>query len=205
MSIYPDLPGARRSALARDALLLVLLASFVWLGIRVHHDLGQLSGVGRGVTAAGDAVRSGFLSAASAAAGIPIAGGAIADALRAAGRATGGHIVNLGQTSAATADQLATIVGLVVWGVPTLLLVGLAVPSRIREIRRLRALRRALRAPNREQRLRLIALRAVLTVPDEVLFAYTADPAGDLLSGRYEPLAEAALEAAGVSADRLGL
>jgi len=205
MSIYPDLPRARRSALARDALALVLLAGFVWLGIHVHDELDQLAGVGNGVTAAGEAVRSGFLSAASAAAGIPIAGGAIAGALRDAARATGGHIISLGQISAASAGHLATVVGLVVWGVPSLLLLGLALPARIREIRRLRELRRALRARNREERLRLLALRAVLTVPDEILFAHSADPAGDLMSGRYEPLAEAALQAAGVSADRLGL
>jgi hypothetical protein len=154
--------------------------------------------LGTGVTDAGSGIRSGFLNAASAASNVPLAGDAVAGALRSAAGATGGNLITVGRAGAQGAHHLGTILGLLMWAVPTLLLLVLIVPRRVREHRELRALRLALHAPDGGARQRLLALRAVASLPDEDLFAHSADPAGDLLAGRYEPLAAAALEAGGV-------
>src|SRR5579859_7889081 len=188
--------------LARDALTLLLLAVFVWLGLRVKHDVDRLAVLGTGVADAGSSIRAGFAAAASAASNIPLAGGDIAGALRGAGGATGGNIVAVGHAGASGARRLGTVLGLLMWGIPTLLLLLLVLPRRISEARELRYLRRALAGPDAEQRQRLLAFRALMTLPDEVLLAYSPDPAGDLLAGRHEPLARAALASGGIRADR---
>jgi hypothetical protein len=87
-SLYPDLPGPRTQALARDAVVLLVLLGFAWLGLRVMHDVDQLDVLGKGVVDAGSGIRAGFLSAASAAANVPLAGGAVAGALRSAAGST---------------------------------------------------------------------------------------------------------------------
>lgn len=196
--MYPDLPSARVKVLARDALGLLLLVAFAWLGFRVKHAVDQLAVLGTGVADAGSGIRSGFLSAASAASNVPLAGDALAGALRSAAAATGGNVVAVGRSGESGAHHLGTILGLLMWGIPSLLLLALLLPRRLHEVRELRALRLALNAPDAEARLRLLALRAVMSLPDEALFARSRDPAGDLLAGRYEPLAAAALEAGGV-------
>ena len=84
------------------------------------------------------------------------------------------------------------------WGIPSLLLLLLTLPGRISSVRQVRRARLALTAQDAEQRQRLLALRAVLTLPDETLFAYTAEPGGDLVAGRFAALACAELEAIGV-------
>ncbi|MGB9184122.1 MAG: hypothetical protein WCB67_08640 [Solirubrobacteraceae bacterium] len=201
MSAYPDLPAARARAMFSDAMALGLLIVFAWLGIRVHHDVDQLSGLGTGVIDAGHAVRSGFASAASAASGVPLAGDAIASALRSAAGTTSQNIVAVGQAGAASAHRLALILGLLMWAIPSVTLVSLLLPRRVMEIRRLRRLRLAQRGPDSEARRRLLALRAILALPEEVLFAYSPDPAGDVLQGQYEQIAAAALEANGLRAD----
>jgi hypothetical protein len=157
-----------------------------------------LAVLGTGVADAGSGIRSGFLSAGNAAANIPLAGDAISGALRSAAGATGGNLVAIGHSGENDAHHLGTVLGLLMWGIPSLLLLALILPRRVREIRELRALRMALRGPDAAARQRLLALRAVMTMPDEFLFSHSADPAGDLVAGRYQPLAEAALEAGGV-------
>ncbi len=137
-SLYPDLPASRIQVLARDALTLLLLAAFVWLGFRVKHAVDQLAVLGTGVADAGSGIRSGFLSAASAAGNIPLAGDAISGALRSAAGATGGNLVAVGHSGENDAQHLGTILGLLMAGIPSLLLLGLILPRRLREIRELR-------------------------------------------------------------------
>jgi hypothetical protein len=200
VSLYPDLPGPRAKAIARDAVVIALLIVFVWLGFRVYHDVDKLSGFGKGLVATGHSIKSAFSTAASALGSVPIAGGALAGALRDASTATGNTTVQLGRTGEQDAHTLAVLLGLLIWGIPSLLLLLLTLPGRIASARRVRRARLALTAPDAEQRQRLLAVRAVLTLPDETLFAYTADPGGDLAAGRFAALASAQLEAMGIKA-----
>jgi hypothetical protein len=185
-------------AIARDGLVVLLLLLFAWLGVRVHHEVDALSGVGRAVSNAGLSLASTLSSAASATQDVPIVGSAIASALRGAARQEGGNVAAIGQAGVQSAHHVALVLGLLSWALPSALLVGLVLPRRLRELRQLRQARRALRAPDTEEHRRLLAVRAVLTLPDEALFRHAADPAGDLLAGRYSALAAAELEAMGV-------
>jgi hypothetical protein len=200
MNAYPDLPGPRTRLLARDAMVVLLLILFVWLGIRVYRDVDALSGLGRGVVDAGQSVQAGFSSAASAAANVPLGGDAIAGALRSVGSNTGGEVAAIGHTGERSAHRLAVVLGLLMWALPSGLLLGLVLPRRIRAARDLRDGRRALRGPDSEERRRLLAVRAVLTLPDDDLLRHSTDPGGDLLAGRYENLAAAKLETMGIRA-----
>ncbi len=198
MGIYPDLPGPRRRAIGRDLLFIVLLALFVWLGVRVYQDVNRLTELGNGLASTGSSVRTGFRDAGSAAGSIPFAGGAIAGALRSAGNATGGNAITLGHEGAHSAHQLAVFLGLLIWGLPTLLLVVFVLPRRVVEVRRLQELRSAAQAPGAEGFRGLLALRAAVSLPDDVLLAHSADPVEDLRHGRYDALAAAAFEVNGL-------
>jgi hypothetical protein len=198
MAIYPDLPGPRRRAMIRDLAHLALLALFVWLGVRVYHDVNQLSQLGDGLAATGGEVRGGFRDAAAAAGNVPLAGGALSDALRAAGSATGGSAAALGHRGASSAHHLAVLLGVLIWGIPTLLMAVFVLPRRVLEARRLHELRLAVQGPDAERRRGLLALRAALTLPEDVLFAHSDDPARDLREGRYDDLAAAAFDFSGL-------
>lgn len=199
-SAYPDLPGPLARALIRDALALTLLVALGWLGLRAYHAVNQLTVVGTYGVEAGRAVRSGFDSVAGAVSGVPLVGGPLAGAFHSAAGGAGGNISAAGTTAYHSAQRLAVIVGLLVWAVPTSIVVLALLPRRLAEIRRLRRLRGAVSGAGALERRRLLALRATLNLPDGVLFAYTEDPAGDLLAGDYEALAAAALEAEGLRA-----
>jgi RNase P protein component len=177
-----------------DLALVLCLALFAWLGLRVYHSVDQLTSLGRGVSQAGSQVSAGFTAAASAARGIPVIGGPLAAALAHGGSAAGGEVRSIGRAGERSAHHLATLLGLVTWGLPTALLLILVFPGRaIRAVRRARA-RRAIRAARSDEERRLIALRALVVLPDRELFAHTPDPAGDMLAGRYDGLIAAALD-----------
>lgn len=198
-SLYPDLPAARLRVMTRDAAVVLLLVFFAYLGLRVHHSVDRLAALGTGLVQAGSTVKTALSSAASSLSSVPIVGGDLASALRSAGSATGGNVIAFGRSGEQDAHHLAALLGVLMWAIPTCLLLVLVLPRRIAEIRVLRHLRLAQAGPNAEARRHLLAFRAVMSVPDEVLFGYSADPAGDLLAGRYEALATAALNQAGLS------
>lgn len=113
---------------------------------------------------------------------------------RAAGNATGGKAVAVGDEGARSAHHLAILLGLLIWALPTFLLTVFLLPRRVAEALRVRELRLAMQAPDAERRRSLLAWRAAMTLPEELLFAHSADPVADLRQVRYDGLAEAALE-----------
>jgi hypothetical protein len=221
MTIYPTLPRRRTATLAGDLAVLLLVALFAWLGVKVHDGVADLAGLGRGLQDAGvavggtahdaaDAVRTGFGSAADAVDGAPLVGGDIADALRSAGDSAGDPVQQAGADQArrlaaagrdgeARAYRAANILGLVTFGLPTLLLLARWLPGRIRIVRGFSAARRVLAAaPLDPARERVLARRAVYTLPYATLLDRTPDPVGDLLAGRHEPLLAALGDDAGL-------
>ena len=163
----------------------------------MYHDVNSLSSLGTGVTDAGVSVRSGFDTAAAAADNVPLAGSAISSALRDAGNATGGNVAAVGQAGVEDAHHLAVVLGFLAWGLPSLLLIVSVLPRRLEAARRLHYARLAMRASDAEHK-RLVAVRALLNLPDATLFAHTSDPGGDLLAGRYDALVAAAAESEGL-------
>ena len=173
MPLYPEVRGRRARTLLGDALVLALLLLFAWLGKEVHDAVDRLSVLGEGVREVGDAV--------------PVVGDPVAE---------------LGVRGEESVHRLATILGLLVFGLPSAVLLARTVPERLRQIRALTAAEQVLRADATLEQRRLVAMRAAFSLPYGVLLRHTRDPLGDLGAERYEPLVAAALEDAGLRAER---
>lgn len=202
MRFYPDIPRSRRAAILRDLLVLVLLILLAWLGTKVHDSVAQLASVPRGVADSGGAIRGGFDDAGDAVGSAPVIGGPLADALRNAGASAGGKITETGRAGEEDVNHLATLLGLLVFLLPALVLLVQYVPDRIADVRRLTAAARAIGPTLTPERRRSLAMRAAYGLSYERLMPHTRDPLGDLEAGHYDGLVAAALEDAGVRAGR---
>ena len=167
--LYPDVPGRRARALLHDGLVLLLLALFAWLALKVHDTVDKLSVLGSGVKEVGDH--------------IPFVGGPVSD---------------LGSRGEDSVHNTANLLGWITFSVPSLLVLTRFLPERVTEVRRLNAAARVLRDPLEPERRRALAMRAAFSLPYGQLLRYTRDPLGDLAAERYEPLVDAALEDAGL-------
>jgi hypothetical protein len=198
MRIYPEVPSRRANVFFRDALVVALLVLFAWIGIAVHDAVDKLAVLGYGVAVAGTSVENGFDSAGDAVDNVPLVGGPLGGALRDAGEGTGGNVADLGHSGENAVHRLALILGLVIFGVPALILLLAWLPGRLALARRLTEAEQVLRPDSTPERRRLLAMRAAFSLPYGQLLAYTRDPLGDLASEHYEPLVAAALEDAGL-------
>lgn len=198
MKLYPDVPAKRRSTIIRDLVLLGLVVVFAWMGFKVHDAVNSLAVLGSGVKDAGLSVQSGFNSAAGAVGGVPFVGGKLSDALQSAGQGSGGNVAALGQSGVDKVHELAQILGLVVFALPTVIVLLIMVPPRIRQIRQLGAANAALVDTHDPERRRLLAMRAAFGLSYLTLLGYTRDPIGDLAAGRYDQLVAAALDDVGI-------
>jgi hypothetical protein len=198
MPLYPELRGHRARTLFGDLIAITLLVLFAWAGLRVHEAVNGLVVLGEGVQATGGAVQGGFESAADAVDGTPVIGDELADGLRSAGEGSGGEVVELGEQGEAEVRRLALILGIVTFALPALLVVTRWLPPRIDQVRQLRAASLVLGNQATEERRRVLAMRAAFSLPYGQLLAYTPDPLGDLVAGRYDALVAAALEDVGL-------
>ncbi len=198
MRLYPDLPGRRLDLIARDLATVLALVLFGKIALEVHDAVDQLAVLGEGVESAGNAVSGGFDSAADAIDGTPLVGDELGDALRGAGSGSGGEVADLGRGGAGAAHDLADLLGLLFFLLPSTLLLIFVLPPRVRQVRRLNAAVRVLRGPATPERQRLLASRAAFGLPYGVLLEYTDDPIGDLLEGRHDALVRAELEQYGL-------
>jgi hypothetical protein len=194
MRLYPDVPQARNRTIAGDAAVVALVILFAWLGVKVHDNVAELSGLGRGVRDAGAAVQGGFRSAGDAVGGAPVVGGQLRDALRDAGSGTGGSAVDAGRAGERSAYRLANLLGWLTFLLPTVLLLSRVLPPRVAQARRLTAAQRVLLGGDE----RLLARRAAFGLPYATLLRHTRDPLGDLQAGRHDALVAAVLEDAGL-------
>ncbi len=197
MRLYPDTADDRGRAVAKDALVILTLIVLAWLGLKVHDTVDKLAVLGTGVHDSGQAVQDGFGSAADAADGIPLVGGDVANALRDAGKGTGGNVAQAGADGEQRVHDLANLLGFLMFAVPASILLVLTVPGRVRQVRELNAIGRLLDISNEDRR-QLVAMRAAFTLPATALARHTRDPMGDLAVGHYEPLIDAAYDEAGL-------
>lgn len=167
--LYPDVPARRAAALLTDALVIVLLVIFAWLGLRVHDTIDKVAVVGSGVKKVGE--------------NVPLVGGPIKDA---------------GEEGENAVHDTANLLGLLTFAIPAVLLLWRALPDRIAAVRRLNTAARVLATADDPERRRAVAMRAAFSLPYAQLLRYTRDPLGDLADGRYEPLIDAVVEDAGL-------
>ena len=200
MRFYPQVPARRLATLLRDLAVVVALVLLAWLGLAVHDAVDRLAVFGEGVAGAGTAVQSGFESAAGQVERTPLIGDRLAGGLRAAGEGTGGNVASLGRQGEDAVHRLATLLGLLVFGLPAALVLAQWLPRRIAQVRQLTAAARVLADPGSRERQRVIAMRAAMALPYGQLVRYTRDPLGDLAAERYDGLVAAALDDAGLRA-----
>lgn len=167
--LYPDVPSRRAAALLHDALVIVLLVIFAWLGMRVHDTIDKAAVVGSGVKKVGE--------------NIPLVGGSIKDA---------------GQEGEDAVHEMANLLGALTFAIPSVLLLWVVLPDRIAAFRRLNAAALVLRGSDEPERRRALAMRAAFSLPYGQLLRYTRDPLGDLTEERYDPLVDAVLEDVGL-------
>jgi hypothetical protein len=200
MRLYPDVPSRRLSTVLGDVVVLLLLVLFAWLGLTVHDAVERLGVLGAGVRGAGEAVQGGFESAADRVEGVPLVGGEVAGGLRGAGEGSGGEVADLGERGETAAQRLARLLGLLVFALPSLLLLTRWLPARVEQVRALTAATSVLIGTADPERRRLIAMRAAFSLPYGQLLRHTRDPLGDLAAERYDPLVAAALDDVGLQA-----
>ncbi len=198
LKLYPDVPSRRSKAILADVVVVALLVFFGWTAKVVHDAVDELAVLGNGVREGGLSVQNGFGSAADQIRGVPLVGGNLADALQGAGSASGGNVAALGKQGADSVHHLALVLGLVVFVLPALLVLAVYLPRRVRQVRRLTAAAGVLAYPNDQERVRLLAMRAVFGLPYGTLATYTRDPFGDLAEARYDPLLQAVFDDAGI-------
>ena len=206
MQLYPEVPDRRRWTIARDVAVVLAVVLCAWLGTRVHDRVASLGVLAEGVTSAGNGVQQGFDSVAQAVDGVPVVGDRLSGALSRSGEATGGNVASLGADGEAAVQDAARLAGLLTFGLPTLLLVGLTVPGRVRQVREMSRTRTLLGGVMTPERERLLAMRAAFSLPVEDLMEFTPDPIGDLEAGRHDRLlaalaAEGGLAAPGSTSD----
>ncbi len=197
MLLYPDRPGPRLDAIARDLATVLALVLFALIALEVHDAVDRLAVLGDGVESAGKGVSGGFDAAADAVDGTPVVGDDLGDALRGAGEGSGGEVQDLGRGGASAAHDLADLLGALFFALPAGLFLLWALPPRIRQVRRLNSAAKAVGELSPERR-RLLAMRAAFGLPYGELLRFTKDPLGDLEAGRYDALVAAELEQAGL-------
>jgi hypothetical protein len=197
MRIYPDQPARRIDLMARDLAVVLALVLFGLIAIEVHDAVDRLAVLGEGVESAGRGIGGGFDAAADAVDGTPVIGDDLGDALRGAGEGSGGEVEDLGRGGSGAAHDPANPLGFLFFALPAAVLLLLAVPPRVRQVRRLNAAAQAVGELSPERR-RLLAMRAAFGLPYGELLRFTKDPLGDLEAGRYDALVAAELEQAGL-------
>jgi hypothetical protein len=198
MRFYPQLSGPRTRTILCDVAVLVLVALFAWTGKQVHDTVAEINSLSRGVIDAGSSVQNGFEDAAGAVGDVPVVGDSLADGLRSAGGASGGNVVAAGEAGETAVNDTANVLGLAIFGLPTLVLLAFFIPLRGLQIRRLTLGAQALGpAPSGERR-RLLAERAAFGMSWADLRQFSRDPIGDLEAHNYEPLLAALYADAGM-------
>jgi hypothetical protein len=194
VKLYPSQPAARRRTLTSDLLALLLIGLFAVIGLKVHDAVDQLAVLGTGVKDAGGAVTDGFGAAGEAVSGAPLVGDELGDALGEAGEATGGPVEEAGREGEEAVHDLALLLGLLVFLLPTAVYVWQVGPRRLRQIRTLSDTSRALSGEMTPARRQALAMRAAFGLPFARLLRHTPDPIGDFVKDRYDPLLEALYE-----------
>ena len=197
--VQPSLPGGR-AVLVTDALALAWVLLWILLGLVVADAVRELSGLTDGFTTIGGSLHD--AADAVATVELPLVGAGLdgaANSLRDAGR----EFAASGESSRATIERTATVLGLAVALVPSLPLVIGYLPPRLGRAREAAALRGLVRDGDGDPGLeRFLAQRAAETLSYRELRRVSPRPWRDLEQGRYEALADAELHRAGVSRPR---
>ena len=174
MKLYADHPGQRARQVTADVLFLCWLLAWILAGMAVHDATMELTGPGYQITESGSDISESMTEAGGVLGDVPLVG----DEARAPfdkASAAAEKLADAGRAEVAAVEQLADGLGLVVAGIPILLVAAFFLPTRVRFVRRATA---GATLVDAAEDLDLFALRALAHQPLHVLARITDDPAG---------------------------
>ena len=166
---YAETAALRTRQVVRDVLVLVWVVVWVRIGVAVGDAVGALAAPGRQLEKAGTSLTDGLSDAAQRAGDVPFLGDGLSGPLDAASEA-GRALADAGAAQQDAVGLLATVLAVVVAGVPIALVVLMWLPARLAFAREHGAARR-LRGD-----VELWALRAALHRPLHELASLGPDP-----------------------------
>jgi hypothetical protein len=199
-TLRPFLPAGRALAVL-DAALVAWVILWAVLGLAIAHEVRGLRQLSGSVTRVGVAIEQTGRTLQTLGK-LPLVGdqaGTAARDIDAAGRST----VQSGRQSRRSIHNLSWMLGLVLGVIPTVPLLVLYLPLRLAAYRERRALRRLV-ADRRDDPVlrRLLAQRALLTMPYQRLVVDGEDPLEQARGARLEELADAELARLGLDGSR---
>ena len=204
VKIWSELPGARTRELVADLATIAWVAFWSSMAWTLYSFLASFAEAGRLIRDGGENLQAAGRSVGEGLRGLPIVGEGAASAVRGGFDGAGEPIVAAGRDLETFVIVVAVTLALVLLLVPLIPWLSRYLPWRLERARRLRAAHQAIRRPaatgglDREGVERVLAGRALNRLDWPTLLDYTPDPIGDWTSGRFDRLARAELEGAGL-------
>jgi hypothetical protein len=172
------------------------------IALRIHDAISGFSEAGHALERGGVALRSAGTQLGGSLDGVPVIGHAVGDVTRAAFGGASEPFVFVGSELVDLITLVARLLALLVLGVALVPWLSRYLPWRAARLAELRsattAIRRRPGAAASGSIDRLLASRALHRLSWSDMLEYSRDPLGEFAAGRYESLATAELEAAGL-------
>ncbi len=192
----PLLPTGR-ARLALDVLLAVWVAAWIYLGVAIGEQVSGLRQLSTTVTRVGVAVKT-TGDTVSSLGSVPFVGGQIRDAGHQVS-AAGESAIASGRESHQSVHRLSWMLALAIAVIPSVPVIGFYLPLRVAAVRERRtAGRMAARHWGDDEFRRILAERALVSLPYRQLRAVSPQPWRDLDAGRCDELARAELARLGL-------
>ncbi|GAC1431284.1 MAG: hypothetical protein NVSMB65_04810 [Chloroflexota bacterium] len=205
LRLYPDRMVLRLAYALADLAVLGWACMWAIVGRFVYNTIMALNVIADGITAAGQHLNLLILTLEQGARqNLPVVGDWLGSLVHQLG-GSGTPLIGFGQSSLVAIHNLAVALTLVIAGPP--LLAGLLtyVPwrwRRTREFASLHIVMRGVTPPLEDEALRILAGRALYSLPFHVLLHYSRNPIAEFAAGDYENLARAAMAQQGLHLDR---
>lgn len=198
MQFYSSSPLVRARQVTGDVVAIGLVVVFVVLGVGIAGFIGTFADLGRQLEEAGAGFQGTMQDASRALARVPLAGDAASAPFDGASGA-GQSLADAGRQQQEGVARAALVAGLVVAGVPSLVVLWVWLRGRIAFARRASSTRSLLALPGGDD---LLALRALTGRDARAALAVSPDPVAAWRAGEPEVvrrLADVALREAGVA------
>jgi hypothetical protein len=121
MTLYSDFGPRKTRQIIGDALAVILIGAWVWLGVTVHQQIENLAGFGLQMEEAGADFEKTMTEAGDALGGVPFIGNGIRAPFDGASGA-GGALEAAGQSQQVAVNQLAAVLGIGIAVLPILMI-----------------------------------------------------------------------------------
>ncbi|MEO7449087.1 MAG: hypothetical protein ABI336_12515 [Humibacillus sp.] len=174
MKLYADTAARRTRQITADALVLLWVGAWVWVGRWVHDVIAELRAPGDSLASAGASVRGSLTSAGEQAGQLPLVGDRVKEIFTSAA-GSGTSLEAAGRSLSDTVEAVARTLAFTTALVPIVLVVATWVVLRLRFARQATSAQRFI---DGKPDLDLFALRALSRQPMTALARVSDDPAG---------------------------